>query len=124
MGKYADVEAYIEAVPPELREVARGLCDVVRAAVPDAAEAIKWSMPTWSHHGPFCYVKAFARHVNLGFWRGMALDDPNGLIGTTGEKMGHVSFTGSTPIDADALAGLIRQAASLNEILGDPSRTR
>jgi hypothetical protein len=92
MGKYATVEEYLDSLPPELRPIADELCRLVRAAMPAATEAIKWSMPTWSHQGPFCYVKAFRRHVNLGFWRGMALDDPHGVIDTTGEKMGHVSF--------------------------------
>jgi hypothetical protein len=124
VGKYASVDEYLSAVPPELRVTGAELCEVVRATMPFATEAIKWSMPTWSHHGPFCYVKAFKHHVNLGFWRGMALDDPRGLIDTTGEKMGHVSFAAGATIDRRPLEPLIRQAATLNESFGDPSRAR
>jgi hypothetical protein len=124
MGKFATVEEYLDAVAPELRDTARRLCELVRTAQPSATEAMKWSMPTWSNHGPFCYVKAFRTHVNLGFWRGKALDDPHHLIDTTGEKMGHVSFPAGAVIDATVLQPLIRQAALLNESLGDPSRPR
>ena len=124
MGKHTPVESYLDALPPELGGVARQLCDVVRTAVPDAGEAVKWSHPTWSDQGPFCYVKAFAKHVNLGFWRSASLPDPHGVIVSTGEKMGHVRFAPNASIDPEVLTPLILAARQLNRTLGDPSRTR
>lgn len=124
MARHTDVDSYIGALDPGLASLARGLRAVVVAAVPEAVESIKWSHPTYESGGPFCYIRAFSGYVNLGFWRGAALDDPTGVVRTTGRTMGHVRITTPAQIDTDVLGGLLRQAAALNARLGNPASTR
>jgi hypothetical protein len=92
--------------------------------VPDAVEVVKWAQPVYEKNGPFCYIKAFPRYVNLGFWRGASLSDPDGLVRRSGEKMGHVRIAELDDIAEQPLRRLVREAASLSARLGDPSRTR
>lgn len=124
MGKYATVEEYLADVEPSIRPIVSKLRDVVRRAVPAAAETVKWSQPTYEHNGPFCYIKAFNSHVNLGFWRGRSLDDPAGIVQSGGDVMGHVRLSSEREVVATTLAPLIRQAMQLNDELGDPTARR
>lgn len=124
MGKYASVDEYIASVEPTLRPIVTELRNVVRRAAPAASETVKWSQPTYEHNGPFCYIKAFKNHVNLGFWRGKSLDDPDGLVQSGGDVMGHIRFNAERDVVARSLAPLIRQAMHLNAELGDPTARR
>ncbi len=127
MGKFASVDDYIATLDAQRAAIVRSLRALVLASVPDATEVIKWAQPVYELGGPFAYIKAYARYVNLGFWRGAALDDPAGLVQSGGEKMGHVRITSLDELDdrrVRQLRPLVRQAARLNVRLGDPSRTR
>ena len=97
---------------------------IVDGAAPDAFSTIKWAQPVWESDGPFAYVKAFGRSVNIGFWRGAELDDPAGILEGQGERMKHLTLREGNAIPADELAALVRQAISLNREYGSPARTR
>jgi hypothetical protein len=97
---------------------------VVDDAAPGAKATIKWAQPVWESNGPFAYVKAFGRSVNIGFWRGVQLDDPGGILEGEGDRMKHVTLREGDPVPADALGGFVRQAIELNRELGSPASTR
>jgi hypothetical protein len=46
-----------------------------------------------------CYVAPYRRHVNLGFPRGVDLDDPQGLLRGTGKAMRHVQIRQLSELD-------------------------
>jgi hypothetical protein len=124
MAKYPSVDAYIATLDEPQSTIVRALRELVQNAVPDAVEVVKWAQPVYEKNGPFCYIKAFPRYVNLGFWRGAALHDPHALVRSGGEKMGHVRITAIDEIHGTRLRPLVKEAAALNGRLGDPSRTR
>ncbi len=66
---------------------------IVQKAAPEASESIKWAQPVYESNGPFAYIKAFKNAVNFGFWRGVDLDDPQGLLAGDGDKMRHVKLS-------------------------------
>ena len=57
---------------------------------------------------PFAYVAAFTKHVNVGFFMGASLPDPQGLMEGTGKRMRHVKLRPGVAIDGDALLELIQ----------------
>lgn len=59
---------------------------------------------------PFAYVNAFSKHVNVGFFNGADLPDPSTLLEGRGKRMRHVKLRPATPVDAQALEGLIKAA--------------
>jgi len=91
---------------------------------PAAAGSIKWAQPVFEDHGPFCYVRAFASHVNFGFWRGADLPDPEGRLHGGGKRMAHVKITELDDIDAAAFTKLVEAAVELNRTEGDPTKGR
>jgi hypothetical protein len=116
------VEAYILSLEPWQAEIARKLRALIKEAAPEASESIKWAQPVYELEGPFAYIKAFKNAVNFGFWRGAELEDPQGVLQGTGEKMRHVKLGKADPVDAKLLARFVHQAVELNRQKGDPTR--
>ena len=58
----------------------------------------------------FAYVNTFTAHVNVGFFRGAEIADPEGLLEGTGRFMRHVKVRPDDDVDARALARLIDTA--------------
>jgi len=58
----------------------------------------------------FAYVNAFNAHVNVGFFRGAEIADPDGLSEGTGKFMRHVKLRPGREGDARALANLVQVA--------------
>jgi hypothetical protein len=115
-ARQATVDEYVEALPPELREVARAARAAIDAGLPEAKSAIKWSHPTWSvGKRPVCYLKAASRHVTFGFWRGASLDDPSGRLETSGDVMAHVKLRRLADVDPALFAHWLSQARELGE---------
>ena len=114
MARHATVDEYVEALPPDLRDVARAAREAIDAGLPEAESAIKWSHPTWSlGNNPVCYLKAASKHLTFGFWRGASLDDPSGRLQTSGRVMAHVKLRALTDIDPAFFADLLSQAREL-----------
>ncbi|HBL28190.1 MAG TPA: DUF1801 domain-containing protein [Acidobacteria bacterium] len=116
------VDGYVEGLDGWQKDVVGRLRRLVLEAVPQAKESIKWAQPVYEQGGPFAYIKAFKNHVNFGFWRGASLHDPQGLIQTGGEKMGHLKITGPGDIREKEFRAFILEAVRLNEERGDPTK--
>jgi len=58
----------------------------------------------------FAYVDAFRAHVDVGFFRGAEIADPDGLLEGNGELMRHVKLEPGRDVDARALRRLIETA--------------
>ena len=119
------IDEYIASLGGDWRsETVASLRGIVDTAAPEARASIKWAQPVWESNGPFAYVKAFGRSVNIGFWRGAQLDDPAGILEGEGDRMKHLTLRDGDAIPADELAGFVRQAVALNAELGSPASTR
>jgi hypothetical protein len=59
------------------------------------------------------YVMPQAKYVNLGFWHGVGLPDPERLLQGTGTKMRHIKVRSVEDAKAPAVRALI--AAALAE---------
>lgn len=116
------VDGYLTKVAPWQRTVIEKLRTIVKASTPNASEVYKWGQPVFEHKGPFAYVKAHAAQVNFGFWRGAELDDPKRMLQGEGERMRHVKILETHVIDDGIFGGFVRQAFSLNDKKGDPTK--
>ncbi len=59
---------------------------------------------------PFGYVNVFTSHVNVGFFQGAALPDPERMLQGNGKFMRHVKLRPGAAIRDDALEALIAAA--------------
>jgi uncharacterized protein YdhG (YjbR/CyaY superfamily) len=59
------IDEYIAAFPPGVRKVLEEVRKTIRAAAPDAGEAIEYRMPTFTLNGNMVHFAAYARHVGF-----------------------------------------------------------
>ena len=95
----------------KLGEIARCWFQVMRDWGDDVRELLHDDHPTACvGEAAFAYVNAFKAHVNVGFFRGAELADPDGLLEGTGKFMRHVKVRPEGNVDARALTKLIETA--------------
>jgi hypothetical protein len=105
------IEAWMKAHPNELGEIARHWFEIIRDCGDDVRELLHDGHPTACvGDAAFAYVNAFKAHVNVGFFRGAELSDPNGLLEGTGKFMRHVKLRPERNVDSTALLKLIKTA--------------
>jgi uncharacterized protein YdeI (YjbR/CyaY-like superfamily) len=107
------VDAYIARAAPFARPVLSHLRSVVRAAVPEAEETIKWGMPHYVHHGILCCIAGFKWHCALHLKRGAELLGDGASDDAMGQ-FGRITSLSDLPSKA-VLVRLLRRAAALNE---------
>jgi hypothetical protein len=83
----------------------------LRSCGDDVGEVLHDGLPTACVDGAaFAYVGAFTAHVNVGFFQGAELPDPQGLLEGAGKFMRHVKLRPDVDVDAAALSALIEAA--------------
>ena len=105
------IETWMEEHSGELGAIARRWFEVMRDCGDDVQELLHDGHPTACvGDAAFAYVNAFTHHVNVGFFRGAEIADPDGLLEGTGKFMRHVKLRPERAVDATALSGLIGTA--------------
>jgi hypothetical protein len=94
-----------------LGAISRRWFEVMRDCGDDVRELLHDGHPTACvGEAAFAYVNAFKAHVNVGFFRGAEIADPEGLLEGTGKFMRHVKLRPEHDVDATALTKLIETA--------------
>jgi hypothetical protein len=105
------VDRWLAEHPGELGAIAKRWFEVMRKCGNDVRELLHDGAPTVCVEGAgFAYVDAFKAHVNVGFFRGAEIADPEGLLQGDGRFMRHVKLRPDEDIDEKALRRLIRTA--------------
>ena len=105
------IESWMHDHSDELGWVAQRWFEVMRDCGDDVRELLHDGHPTACvGDAAFAYVDAFKNHVNVGFFRGIELSDPNCLLEGTGKFMRHVKLRPERNFDGMALLKLINTA--------------
>ena len=105
------IEAWMHAHSGEWGTIALRWFEVMRACGDDVRELLHDGHPTACvGDAAFGYVNAFKAHVNVGFFRGAEIADPEGLLEGTGKFMRHVKLRPERNVDGAALIKLIEAA--------------
>ena len=105
------IEAWMHEHSGVLGAIAQRWFEVMRGCGDDVQELLHDGHPTACvGDAAFGYVNAFKGHVNVGFFRGAEIADPEGLLEGTGKFMRHVKLGADRAVDATALIKLIGTA--------------
>ena len=105
------IEAWMREHPGELGAIAHRWFNVMRDCGDDVREVLHDGHPTACvGDAAFAYVNAFKAHVNIGFFRGVEMADPDRLLEGTGKCMRHVKLGPDREVDAAALKKLVETA--------------
>jgi len=100
------IEAWMHEHSGVLGAIAQRWFEVMRGCGDDVQELLHDGHPTACvGDAAFGYVNAFKGHVNVGFFRGAEIADPEGLLEGTGKFMRHVKLGPDRAVDATALIG-------------------
>ena len=106
-----DIQAWMSEHSDELGAIAKYWFNVMRDCGDDVRELLHDGHPTACvADAAFAYVNAFKTHVNVGFFRGAEIADPEHLLEGTGKFMRHVKLRPEIQVDATALMKLIETA--------------
>src|SRR4051812_7323218 len=102
--RHPAVTAWFAAPHDEMRRMAQPWFERMRDCGSDVRELMHDGCPTACvQDAAFAYVAAFREHVNVGFFHGVALPDPSGLLIGAGKRMRHVKLRWGQQPDAEAL---------------------
>ena len=105
------IETWMENHDDPLGTIARRWFEVIRQCGDDVREVLHDGHPTACiGDAAFAYVNAFSDHVNVGFFRGAEISDPDRLLQGTGKFMRHVKLRPASEIDAASVTTLIHAA--------------
>ena len=105
------IDEWLKKQPGELGSIARKWFARMRECGDEFRELMHDGCPAACiGDAPFAYVNVFKAHVNVGFFRGVVLKDPAGLLEGTGKRMRHVKLRPGCEIDSSALSALIAAA--------------
>jgi hypothetical protein len=105
------IGAWLQGLSPELREIAERWFPVMRECGDEVLELFhdNWAVACFGD-APFAYIGAYRAHVNIGFFQGASLPDPQRLLEGSGKYMRHVKLRPGTPVKKTALTALIEAA--------------
>jgi hypothetical protein len=105
------IDHWMKEHSDELGAIACHWFEVMRKCGSDVRELLHDGHPTACvNDAAFAYVNAFKAHVNVGFFRGAEIADPEDLLEGTGKFMRHVKLKPGSDVDASAFKRLIDTA--------------
>jgi hypothetical protein len=108
------IDDYINSYVPELQAMIRTLREIAKKSMPEAYEmiyhgALGYSVST-SPFDRICYIAPQKNYVNLGFFFGAHLDDPQHLLVGEGKRMRHIKVRSREDACNPALEQLLKEA--------------
>jgi uncharacterized protein YdhG (YjbR/CyaY superfamily) len=112
-AKPESIDAYISDFPPEKQAVLEQIRQTIRAAAPDAEEAISYRMPTFKQKGILVHFAAFKAHIGLypPIHGDASLE--KAIAPFAGEK-GNLRFPLDQPIPYDLIERIVKHQVTKN----------
>lgn len=122
-----ELREFLSVFAPRISKLFLATRRAVLAAAPESNElvynAVNAVTAAYSYSDrlkeAFCHVAAYSGHVNLGFNRGAALRDPEGLLMGSGTSIRHIRLSNSSELADPALQTLLHSAVLEGQSLVD-----
>ena len=115
-GTFAELLAGVE---PDLAAIARRFRAIIRAVDPNTVETVRLGDNAATYGvGPkkmtdgYAYIMPIRGYVNLGFYQGAMLADPERLLAGTGKGLRHVKIRALAEANRPAVRALLAKAVA------------
>ncbi|MBK8905493.1 MAG: DUF1801 domain-containing protein [Anaerolineaceae bacterium] len=113
-----EFEEMVSTATPEVANLARQARSLIQDVMPNVVEVV-WLTQRISGYGvgpkkmseQFCYIALFQNRINLGFYYGADLPDPQNLLEGTGQSMRHLKISRPEQLENPALRDLVVAAS-------------
>lgn len=111
-------EEIVQKAEPHVQELARKAKALIVRVMPNVVE-VAWPSQNIIGYGvgpkkmseQFCYIAVFKERINLGFYYGAGLPDPEHLLEGTGNALRHVKVSAVEQLENPALVKLVEAAS-------------
>lgn len=110
MSKAKTPDALVKELASEHRAIMGRLRAFVKKRAPKLDEKVKWGGICWVGRGVVCYAHPLEDRVDFGFFKGVKLKDPAGILEGDGKFLRHVKVRTPAGIREKDLAALLKQA--------------
>jgi len=108
------VREWLDKLAADKKPIVDHLRRLIGSAMPETHEVIYHDAlgygSTDSGFDRILYITVFEKHINLGFFYGGFLNDPQGLLIGTGKRMRHIKIRSLQDSDNPAIKSLLEQA--------------
>jgi len=108
------VQAWLEKLPAGKKPIIETLSNLIASVAPEAHEMIYHDAlgygPTDSGFYRILYITVFKEHVNLGFFFGGYVPDPEGLLIGSGKRLRHIKIRSVQDCENPAIRSLLAEA--------------
>jgi len=119
MNAPASVEEYLEALPRQTRALLERLRKTIKAAAPEATEAISYQMPAFKDHGrSLVAYGAFKDHCSFFPMSTKVIDDHMDELRPFYAGKGTLRFTADKPLPAALIRKLVKERLAQNAAAG------
>ncbi|NUM44004.1 MAG: DUF1801 domain-containing protein [Anaerolineales bacterium] len=111
-------EEILQTADPNVQALARRAKALIAQVMPHVVE-VAWPSQNIIGYGvgpkkmseQFCYIAVFKERINLGFYYGAGLPDPEHLLEGTGNALRHVKVSAVEQLENPALVKLVEAAS-------------
>ncbi|HSK77882.1 MAG TPA: DUF1801 domain-containing protein [Thermoanaerobaculia bacterium] len=108
-----NIDEYIAGFPKDVQEILEKIRKTIREAAPDAEEAIKYQIPTFTLKGNLVHFAAFKKHI--GFYPApRAIEEFKDELSVYKGAKGSVQFPLGEPIPYDLISRIVKFRVSGN----------
>ena len=89
---------------------------LIHEADPDITEDWKWDTAVFTHKGNVCAISPFKDKVNINFFKGASMKDPNKLFnaGLDAKATRAIDFSEGDALDEAKMKALVKEAVDFN----------
>ena len=118
-----DVDAFLAALPPEMRAALENLRREIRVAAPDAEESINYGVPAFKYRGrPLVSFGAAKGHCSFYVQSPAVMDAHGDELASYDTSKGTVRFTPDKPLPEALVAKLVRARLAETDATAKPGR--
>jgi uncharacterized protein YdhG (YjbR/CyaY superfamily) len=110
-----DVESYLAATPPVMRIALERLRQTIKAAAPQATEAISYHIPTYKQNGPLVGFAAFKEHCSFFVMSPSVMKAHKDELRAYGTSKGTIRFPAEKPLPTALVKKLVKARIEENE---------
>lgn len=111
--------SHFSKLDPHIEELARAAYDFVSEIEPSLARMKRWGFPGFVGNSTIVTICGQEQHVNLQFFHGAHLPNPNGLLEGTGKDLRHIKIRSAVDLERGGMREVVLAAIAFDATLRD-----
>jgi len=126
-----DLIRFLKRFDPAIRELALQARELVSRVLAPSNESILDVYVLAMNYGfsermkdQVVYIGVYAKHINLGFYWGAQMDDPEGVLKGSGKQLRHIKIRSQADLGTPIIRDYLRRAAPEGSVRSKTLRTK